>query len=189
MHRYADTQTIVRRAGALIAGCALVIALVAPWSFSYAATITVNTNSASSVVGQCALVDAIEAANFNSAVNGCVAGTAGADTIVFSNAVTTISVMSPQFGTNDAFRVIEPLTIDGGGGGFTSAESGLGNMVRIERNSAAVAGFRLFSLRSPVTLRNIEIARGAITVPLTAAFDPFTEGGGCVASNAALTLN
>jgi hypothetical protein len=186
---YATAKNAVRRTKMPIAHWAIALAAIAPWSLSSAATITVNTNSAAPVAGQCALVDAIEAANFNSAVNGCAAGTAGADTIVFSSSVTTISVMLPQLGTNDAFRVIEPLTIDGGGGGFTSAESGLGNMVRIERNTAATAAFRLFSLRSPATLRNIEIARGAITVPLAATFDPFTEGGGCVASNAALTLN
>jgi hypothetical protein len=43
---YATAKNVVRRANALIARCAMALAVIASWSLASAATITVNTNSA-----------------------------------------------------------------------------------------------------------------------------------------------
>ena len=178
---YATAKIVVRRANALITRGAIAFAVIAPWSLSSAATITVNTNSAAPVAGQCALVDAIEAANFNNSVNGCAAGTAGADTIVFTNNVTVINFQTPLPGTIDALRIHEALTIDGSGGGYNG-----GGTVRIQRDPAAASNFRLFNAfdigylttytNNPtgpaVSYRNLEVASGRVTDVLALPLDP-----------------
>ncbi|HPV22532.1 MAG TPA: choice-of-anchor Q domain-containing protein [Casimicrobium sp.] len=194
---YATAKNVVRRANALITRGAIAFAVVAPWSLASAATITVNTNSAAPVAGQCALVDAIEAANFNNSVNGCAAGTAGADTIVFTNNVTVINFQAPLPGTIDALRIHEALTIDGSGGGYNG-----GGTVRIQRDPAAASNFRLFNAfdigylttytNNPtgpaVSYRNLEVASGRVTDVLALPLDPAHTKGGCIANFGTLSL-
>ena len=57
-----------------------------------AATITTGAN--------CSLVDAITSANTNAAVGGCIAGSAGHDTIVTGGAMLT----APNNGVNGAWK-------------------------------------------------------------------------------------
>ena len=57
-----------------------------------AATITTGVN--------CSLVDAITSANTNAAVGGCVAGSAGHDTIVTG----AVTLTAPNNGVNDVGR-------------------------------------------------------------------------------------
>ena len=133
-------RPFVRWTRPTIASATLVVALAAVGQLSQAATITVNTNSATSVAGQCALIDAVQAANTNAAVNGCVAGVAGADTIVFTSNVNVINFQTPLPGTIDALRIYEALTIDGSGGTYNG-----GSAVRIQRDPASVSNFRLFN--------------------------------------------
>jgi CSLREA domain-containing protein len=79
-------------------------------SSAQAATITVNTTADTATPGQCSLRDAVTAANTNAAVNGCAAGSAGADTIVFSLPVaSTINLAN----ASAEIRITESLLIDG----------------------------------------------------------------------------
>jgi hypothetical protein len=85
---------------------------------AHASTITVDNGSSGSVVGACTLQDAVAAANTNAAVNGCTAGTAGPDTIVFASGITSISLAAAMTSANLActfgLAVTEDLSIDGG---------------------------------------------------------------------------
>lgn len=74
-------------------GAFVLLALAMPVS---AATITVNSTASGSVAGQCTLQDAVRAANTNTAVQGCVAGSPGIDTIRFASGITTITLTAPM---------------------------------------------------------------------------------------------
>ncbi|NOT60030.1 MAG: CSLREA domain-containing protein, partial [Acidobacteria bacterium] len=94
--------------------------------------ITVNTTADTVAAdGFCSLREAIQAANTNTAVNECPAGTVGMTTIEFNvgTGTPTINV------TGDSLPLItEPLTIKGNTGGAT----------RIELNGAAITGSGLY---------------------------------------------
>jgi hypothetical protein len=182
---------------------ALFVAYLGCASLSHAATITVNTVSATSVVGQCALIDAVQAANTNTAVNGCVAGSPGLDTIVFANTVSVIDFTMPLSGTTEALRISEDLTIDGSNGSYGTAG------VRIQRNPAATLPFRIFKImhandinadapelglptyvQGPtVSMRKLEVALGALgdnSVNINTKY--FGYDGGCIATSGVLNL-
>ncbi|HSG85199.1 MAG TPA: CSLREA domain-containing protein, partial [Candidatus Limnocylindrales bacterium] len=95
----------LRRLGALTAAAALLLALgAAPVS---AASIVVNSLDDTSGGSACTLRDAIAAANSDSTVGGCAAGS-GTDVITFSVAGTiTLGSVPPAIASD--------LTIDGGG--------------------------------------------------------------------------
>ena len=104
-------SALVRRAAmaVLLAGCALGQPLRAN-------TITVDTTISGSVAGACTIQDAFIAANTTAAVNGCAAGSAGVDTIVFAPGVTSIVLdqrFPPGFG-NYGLEAKEDLIVDGG---------------------------------------------------------------------------
>ncbi len=91
-----------------------------------AATITVNTTADDNTVnGNCTLREAIQAANTNTAVDGCVAGVAGLDEIVFN-----LGAGTPTITPTAALPSIEEaVTINGATGGATRVElngAGLG---------------------------------------------------------------
>jgi uncharacterized delta-60 repeat protein len=117
---------------------AFALLLVAGLSFApaFANTITVNDASSGSVAGKCTIQDAVTAANTNAAVQGCVAGSAGADTIVFAPGIVTITLNAAMTSANPsctfALAVSEDLSIDGG----AVAGSGVPK-VTIARSSAA----------------------------------------------------
>jgi hypothetical protein len=102
---------------------------------AYANTITVDNASSGSVAAACTLQDAVTAANTDAAVNGCAAGTAGADTIVFAPGITTISLATAMASGNASctfgLAVTDDLTIDGG----AVAGSGMPK-VTIQRSSS-----------------------------------------------------
>ena len=69
------------------ASVVLLVALALPafeQAASAAATIKVNTANDSAADGKCALREAVEAANTNTAVDSCHAGGTGTDTIIFA---------------------------------------------------------------------------------------------------------
>ena len=78
MHTHMRARMLSMFAGLLVGAVSLGLAPAA-----YAAGIPVNTLADGSVAGACTLRDAIDAANTDSAVSGCPAGS-GADTITFS---------------------------------------------------------------------------------------------------------
>ena len=91
------------------------LAALACWCFNpaSAATLTVTTDADElNADGDCSLREAIEAANTDAAVDACGAGDAGADTIVFAEALAgaTITVDADRNG----LRTTDALTIDGG---------------------------------------------------------------------------
>ncbi|MCK6566326.1 MAG: sortase [Anaerolineales bacterium] len=93
---------------------AIIAVSLAPVRQARAATLTVTTNAGGAVAidGQCSLREAIINANNDAAVNpDCGAGT-GADTIVFSGAVGTITVAIAALPN---ITDVDGLTIDGGG--------------------------------------------------------------------------
>ena len=84
-----------------------------------AATITVNTLDDGSVAGQCTLRDAFEAANTDTAVAGCAAGS-GADEIVFESGLSgTLTLSDDAIVAYSEISVVGPgadqLSIDGDG--------------------------------------------------------------------------
>lgn len=150
-----------------------------------ASTITVDNASSGSVGGACTLQDAVAAANTDAVVNGCAAGTAGADTIVFAPGITTISLASAMANANAActfgLAVTDDLTIDGG----AVAGSGVPK-VAIQRSSAVgtpnfgIIGASLYNCglvptkKINLTLAGIAIGNGNIVVG---------SGGGGVAAD------
>ncbi|HYR85530.1 MAG TPA: hypothetical protein VE422_15690 [Terriglobia bacterium] len=126
-----------------------------------AATITVNSTWEGFVLtlpGQpppppaCTLRDAITAANTNLAVNGCVKGDPGLDTIVFN-----IGVGTPTIRPRTGLPVItEPIFIKGDSGGAT----------RVEIDGTAASRFSFFGVTHGLyligggsTIRNLVINR------------------------------
>lgn len=104
------TLSTLRVARALQRATLLFTLLLVGWSMTaQAATITVNTtDDERNNDGDCALREAIIAANTDAAVDGCTAGS-GADRIEFAALVLTQTVTLGQAG----FVVTSPITIDG----------------------------------------------------------------------------
>ncbi|HPT57597.1 MAG TPA: hypothetical protein PLK42_13025, partial [Casimicrobium sp.] len=146
----------------------------------HAATITVNNTGDGSVAGQCTLRDAIDAANTNGPVSGCVAGSAGADTIVFnlpSNSVITMG--------NNSFDywITESLTIDGAAAPGLAIDGNRNN--RTKRIFRADTGNNV-SPSIALSISNVTL-RNATIGPV----EPTTLGGGGIYGKAlqSLTLN
>jgi hypothetical protein len=92
---------IAKELGKLIAAMSVAVVLIGA-AAAHAATITVNRLSDPGIAGQCSLRDAIVAANTDTAVSGCVAGS-GADTIVFGSGLTgaiTLTATLPDIESN-----------------------------------------------------------------------------------------
>ena len=121
---------------------------LALWSFSpaSAATITVNTTADElNADGDCSLREAVEAANTNAAVDGCTAGTSGADTIEFAGALAGGTV---TLGTS-GLRTLEDVAIDGA--------AGASGRITISGNNANRV---LLARAGTLTLRNLVIRNG-----------------------------
>ena len=128
--------------------------LLAVWIASpvaSAATITVTLLSDGAVVpGECTLREAITAANTNVAVNGCAAGEAGADQIVFEPSLGggTIEMFF------SSYAVTEELSIDGA----TEAADGSATSVTID----GVGSLRVFEPSAvTLSLSNLRLRNGA----------------------------
>lgn len=120
---------------------ALLLSVCASCPTAQANTITVDNASSGSVVGACTIQDAVAAANTNAAVNGCAAGSAGSDTIVFAPGITNITLSAPMAPPAGAatpsactfgLAINEDLIINGG----ATANSGTPK-VTIARDSVA----------------------------------------------------
>jgi len=125
----------------------------------WAATIIVDETT-------CTLVDAITAANTDSAVGGCAAGS-GPDTIELTTDVTLTEVNnSGTYGDNGLPVVASDITVEGGG--FT-----------IERDANAPA-FRLFAVYygGTLNLNDVTVRNGQV----------LTEGGGLLNHKGTLNL-
>jgi hypothetical protein len=111
--KYAVRQRIQPTIAPLTAAVSLALGATA----AQAATITVDTLSAGSVAGQCTLQDAFLAADTDSSVAGCIAGS-GPDVIDFEAGLSgTIAVDGVQLGTGTEISVTGPgasqITISG----------------------------------------------------------------------------
>lgn len=151
-------------------------------SIAQAAGITVNSLTDDGV--GCTLREAIEAANTDSAVGDCSAGS-GADTITFAFALTsggdsTITLTQFDAGTDSdevgayALGITSEIIIDGGTG-----ENG----ITIERASANSDLFRLFYVTQAgdLTLRNLTLTGGSAD-----GGDGGTGGGGAAGMGGAI---
>jgi len=152
---------------------------------AHASTITVDNASSGSVAGACTLQDAVTAANTNAAKNACVAGTAGADTIVFAPGITSISLTSAMTSANATctygLAVSEDLTIDGG----AVAGSGVPKVTIQRSSTVGTPNFRIIgaslyncgtnpALKLNLTLAGVSLANGNVSVG---------SGGGGVAAD------
>lgn len=125
---------------------AIIALSLAPVQLARAATLTVTTNAGGAVAvdGQCSLREAIINANNDAAtIPDCIAGT-GADTIVFSGAVGTITVATA---TLPNITDVDGLIIDGGG------------TVTVDGGGA----FRIFNVTGGAfTVQNITLSNGQV---------------------------
>jgi hypothetical protein len=138
-----------------------------------AATITTGAN--------CSLVDAITSANTNPAVGGCVAGSAGPDTIVTG----AVTLTAPNNGVNGLPVITEDLRI-------TSPDPAITSF--ITRDSAlGTPEFRLLEIGTAndapvVTLARIWMENGKVSGRIVGGF-PAAGAGGCIfLRNGSLTI-
>jgi len=144
---------------------------------SQANTIIVDDARSGSFAGACTLQDAVAAANTNAAVNGCAAGAAGLDTIVFAAGITSISLASAMSSANPSctfgLAVSEDLAIDGG----AIAGSGIPK-VSIQRSSApstpnfGIIGASLYNCGTAPTVK-LKLTLSGVTI-----FNGNNAGGG-----------
>lgn len=142
---------------------------------SNAATITVNTDIAGS---GCTLIDAIDSANANSPLGGCLLTTTGdfgdeGDTILLpigQDIQTLIAVHNTFLGENGLPAITSRMTIRGEGS----------SPALIRREPSISPKFRIFQVREggALTLDNIQVAGG----------DVEERGGGIVVFGASLTV-
>ena len=150
----------------------LALTLIAAFAANSWAAITVNDASPGSVAGACTLVDAVTAANTNAAVNGCAAGAAGLDTIVFAPGITSITLTQNWLGNSLDFTALrvsdgESLIIDGG----AVAGSGTPVVTIARSNNPGTPDFGIITVTSnpgltcaasatTLTLKGIRITNG-----------------------------
>lgn len=111
-----------------------------------ASTITVDDASSGSVANKCTIQDAVLAANTNAAVQGCIAGSAGLDTIQFAAGITSIVLTTPMTAPTGSvsanclygLAISEDLIIDAA----PVAGSGIPK-VAIQRSASASTNFGL----------------------------------------------
>ena len=160
---------IVAALGAAFLLWGLVLAYAS--SPAWAETITVNTTTDEQTTnGTCSLREAIEAANTNTAVDACVAGSATEkDVINFDFALpetVNLTAELPELTTN--------IDIDGPGD----------DQLTVRRADTAVDDFRIFTVSGDttvVTIKGMTISNGYV--------DDNTEGGGIlIADSATLTV-
>ncbi len=159
-------------------GVAALLLFLAQGQVAHAATITVNTTADElNTDGDCSLREAIYAANIDSAVDACTAGS-GADTIVVPAGTYTLTIPpdgTPNDGWDGDLDVFGDLTIDGVGADTTvieACDSGGGPCTGIDR----VFHMDPFSLGINVEMSGLTIRNGT------------AEGGGGIYSNYTLTL-
>ncbi|MBI3246474.1 MAG: hypothetical protein HYZ50_08205 [Deltaproteobacteria bacterium] len=154
------TRRILQRKFAQsLAGAALLLAL--GQGHAIAATINVTTNVPDiNADGQCSLIDAITAANTDSATGGCTAGS-GADTI--SLPASSTHVLTADIGGGNGLPVISTeITI-------------AGNNSTIQQDSAAPS-FRLIEVTGNLTIQDTTLSGG------------IGYRGGCVLNAGTLTV-
>ena len=166
------------------------IALATGLSISaFAATITVDTliDEVPANTGNCTLREAILAANTDTAMDGCIAGDAGADTIEF--AVSGVSVLIDALPpVDDALEIVGPgtseLTIAGNQFAYPIIGPNTGGILRF------VGASPLTNIVLPFKLKGLTLAAGT---NLNGPIGPLAANGtgGCitVANQSDLTLD
>jgi hypothetical protein len=121
----------------------------------------------------CSLIQAMDSANTNVAVGGCVAGTVGLDTIIVTTDVTLSAVNN---GSNGLPLVTEDLVIRSPGPNVTRS---------ITRDfTVGTPEFRILEIGTAsaapvVTITGIAMGNGRVTGPITVT-GPVAGSGGCV---------
>ena len=160
-------RRLQRHWGASLAGAALALALLNAPAHATPPGITVDGTT-------CTLVDAISAANSDTAVGGCAAGS-GADTITLQTDVTLTASNNYSFYSHNGLPVItSEITIEGAG--YT---------IRRDTNASA---FRLLGVgrAGNLTLHQTTLSGGNISSKGGAIFN---EGGTVTVSNSTLSGN
>ena len=158
------------RIAALLA-LALLLAGFGPIASAYAATITVTTFADNLTInGDCSLREAIQAANTNTAVDACPAGS-GADTIQLSAGTYSLSLgnVSGDENANQTgdLDILSNLTIKG----VDASTTNITNTVALDRVMQILPG-------ATVTLTGISISNGHSS-----------QNGGAISNSGTLTLN
>jgi predicted outer membrane repeat protein len=121
--------------------------VISPATPAHAATITVTSKLDTADPGKCRLRDAIAAANFNTAIGDCPAGSAGLDTIGFSLGLQCNLTPCTITLTGALPTVTENLTINGNGTTINGANA-----------------FRVFDLSAvTVNMSNLKIANANVS--------------------------
>ncbi len=161
----ARRRKLLRSMGMSLAGAALAFALAL-------GQVPIARAAGIGVGGSCTLIDAITAANTDTAVGGCAAGS-GADTITLSGDVTLTSVNSTgAYGDNGLPLITSAITIEGNG-------------ATISRVGGS-PDFRIFEVASTgdLTLNDTTISGGRSSL----VFFYFSGSGGGILNSGTLTL-
>ena len=157
------------------------LALVCILAFG-GATAAGAASAATIVTGaNCSLADAITSANTNAAVGGCIAGSAGHDTIVTGGATLT----APASGVNGLPVITEDLRI-------TSPDPAVTSFISRDY-TLGTPEFRLFEIGTAndaptVTIARMYIQNGRVSGSFFGP-TPFAGAGGCIfLRNGSLTL-
>ncbi|MEZ4770586.1 MAG: right-handed parallel beta-helix repeat-containing protein [Caldilineales bacterium] len=180
----AERRRLQRRFGLSLAGVALLLSLngSATGASSPAATIVVDGTT-------CTLVDAITAANTNTATGGCVAGDPGADTIDLQVNVTLTAVNNETYGDTGLPVATSTITI-AGNGHTVSRQTGLpdfrifavGTGGNLTLNSTTVSGG--IAADSSLTNRDGGVYnRNMLTVENSTLLENITAHGGGIINN------
>ncbi len=121
----------------------------------------------------CSLIQAMDSANTNVAVGGCVAGAAGLDTIIVTTDVTLSAVNN---GSNGLPLVTEDLIIKSSG---PNARRSITRDFTVGTPEFRILEIGTASAAPAVTITGIAMGNGRVTGPITVT-GPVAGSGGCV---------
>jgi CSLREA domain-containing protein len=128
-------QTLRKKRLALAVGQALLLGAMS----AQAATITVTNNNDASTADACTLRDAIQAANTDTAVNSCAAGS-GTDSIVFDNSLTASATTITLGGS--ALSITSDMSINGANN-ITINAAGASRVMDVNGGKLTLSGMTL----------------------------------------------
>jgi CSLREA domain-containing protein len=169
----------------LIVGVLAILLVLAPGQAVLATTINVNTTTDElSVDGNCSLREAIQAANTDTAVDACTAGS-GADTIVVPAGTYTLSIPGAEEDANltGDLDITSDLTINGASTIIQACDSSGGPCTGIDRVFHIVS---IEASHSTVTISGVTIRNGSITSGDTANRG---DGGGILNDGTLILTN
>jgi CSLREA domain-containing protein len=188
-------KLLARTARAIVC-CALLLGLLLHTSaapIAHAATITVNTTADElNADGDCSLREAVRAANLDSAVDGCLAGS-GADTIALAQGTYTLSIagIGEDAALTGDLDILHDLSITGAGASTTAIDGNrLDRVLDVRGANMHLARLSIRNGSADTSGGGIANNAGALTLDDVMVSDnQAAEDGGGVANMGTLTLN